>query len=763
MLTYAITIFTGAFLLFQVEPLLARYILPWFGGTSAVWITCMLFFQLLLVAGYAYSHLVVTRLRARRQAIVHVAIVSACVLLMAMLALIWQSPITPGPNWKPLSPEFPVARIFILLIVSIGLPFFVLSTTGPLLQAWFARSYEGASPYRLYALSNVGSLLALVTYPFVVEPALSLKAQAIVWSVLFIGFAVGVVLCARGISHIKLSEAIVAHDAEVEGWRVPNPSRSTRVLWVAFATIASVMLLATTNELCQQVAPVPFLWVLPLSLYLLSFVICFDNQRWYRRDIFHPALGVTTFAALVVLCSPDPSIIVQVVSYLALLFTVCMVCHGELVRLKPPERYLTSFYLMVAIGGALGGIFVVAIAPWIFTGYWEFHLAIWASVLMLAIVLMRDPDSWIHEHRPVVAMALLSGAIVLPELIGASYTVAAIHRVAPHLVTGFIAVGLMAAVAFQKNSHLARRWPGSIVQACAVLGLLVVGGVLIVNIEGNRANTLIASRNFYGTLAVYSVDSQNAEGHYYMLRHGQIIHGEQYSAADKRDLPTTYYGPDSGIGLVMRNHPRRFVADPLDRALRVGAIGLGVGTIAAYGEPGDYIRFYEINPAVIEIATDENSYFSYLRDSRAKVEVVPGDARLSMERELANGNAQTFDVLVLDAFAGDAIPVHLLTIEAFAIYLRELNADGVIAIHVTNRYLDLQPVIREVALHFGLTAARVHQSGGSLVKPSDWIILARNNAVLDRPELTSKLRPLDSGKRVRLWTDDYSNLFQILR
>jgi hypothetical protein len=763
MLTYAITIFTGAFLLFQVEPLLARYILPWFGGTSAVWITCVLFFQLLLVAGYAYSHLVVTRLRARRQAIVHVAIVSACVLLMAMLALIWQSPITPGPNWKPLNPDFPVARIFILLVVSIGLPFFVLSTTGPLLQAWFARSHEGASPYRLYALSNVGSLLALVTHPFVVEPALSLKAQAIVWSVLFIGFAVGVVLCARSVSHIQLSDAIATDAAEVEDWRFSIPTRSTRVLWVAFATIASVMLLATTNQLCQQVAPVPFLWVLPLSLYLLSFVICFDNQRWYRRDIFHPALGVTTFAALVVLCSPDPSIIVQVVSYLALLFTVCMVCHGELVRLKPPERYLTSFYLMVAIGGALGGIFVVAIAPWIFTGYWEFHLAIWASILMLVIVLMREPESWIHERRPVVAMALLSGAIVLPELIGASYTVAAIHRVAPHLVTGFIAVSLMAAVAFQKNLHLARRWPGSIVQACVVLGLLVVGGVLIVNIEGNRANTVIASRNFYGTLAVYSVDSQNAEGHYYMLRHGQIIHGEQYSAADKRDLPTTYYGPDSGIGLVMRNHPRRFAADPRDRALRVGAIGLGVGTIAAYGEPGDYIRFYEINPAVIKIATDENSYFSYLRDSRANVEVVPGDARLSMERELANGNPQGFDVLVLDAFAGDAIPVHLLTIEAFAIYLRELNADGVIAIHVTNRYLDLQPVIREVALHFGLTAARVHQSGGSLVKPSDWIILARNNAVLDRPELTSKLRPLDSGKRVRLWTDDYSNLFQILR
>jgi hypothetical protein len=762
MLNYAITIFFGAFLLFQVEPLLARYILPWFGGTSAVWITCMLFFQLLLVAGYAYSHLLATRLSARRQAIVHLAIVSACVLLMAALALIWQSPITPGPSWKPLAPDFPVAKIFILLTVSVGLPFFILSTTGPLLQAWFALSHNGASPYRLYALSNVGSLLALLTYPFLVEPALTLKAQAILWSLLFAGFSIGVVLCARSVSLIRKSQVIPADTVEPQP-RYPLPTRSTRLLWIALAAIASVMLLATTNQLCQQVAPVPFLWVLPLSIYLLSFVICFDNQRWYRRGIFHPALAVTVFVALVVLCSTDASILLQIASYLALLFTVCMVCHGELVRLKPHERYLTSFYLMVAIGGALGGIFVVAVAPLLFTGYWEFHLAIWTSILMLFIVLMRDPGSWIHERRPAVAMALLSGAIVLPELIGTTYTFATIRRAGPHLLPGFLAVGLMSAVAFQKHSRLARWWPGSIVQVCALLGLLVVGGVLIVDVEGNRANALIASRNFYGTLEVYSVDSQSPEGHYFMLRHGQIIHGEQYSAADERYQPTTYYGPDSGIGLIMLNHPRRLDDDPGGRSLRVGAIGLGVGTIAAYGQRGDYIRFYEINPAVINIAAAENSYFTYLRDSRARIEIVPGDARLSMERELAHGNPQAFDVLVLDAFAGDAIPVHLLTIEAFEVYLRELKPDGVIAIHVTNRYLDLQPVIREAAEHFGLTAARVHQPAGSMVKPSDWILLARNNSVLERLELTNKLASLDASRSIRPWTDDYSNLFQILK
>ena len=761
MLTYAITIFTGAFLLFQVEPLLARYILPWFGGSSAVWVTCMLFFQLLLVAGYAYSHLIATRLQARRQVSVHITIVSTCVLLMGALALIWQSPITPGPDWKPLSPDFPIARIFGLLIVSIGLPFFVLSTTGPLLQVWFARSHQGASPYRLYALSNAGSLLALVTYPFVVEPRLSLKAQAIVWSALFVAFAIGVGLCARDISHV--SSSAVEFDAVYSLRQRALPARSTRTLWIALATVPSVMLLATTNQICQQVAVIPFLWVLPLAIYLFSFIICFDNQRWYRRSIFHPALGVAVFLALVVLCSPETSIMVQIVTYSALLFTICMVCHGELVKLKPHERYLTSFYLMVAIGGALGGVFVVAIAPWLFAGFWEFHLAIWTSLLLLLIVLMRDPTSWIQEYRPVVAMALLSTALVLPGVIGAGDLVGVISRATPHLLPGFVAVGLMSAVAFQKNSRLARRWPGSILQACAILGLLVIGGVLVVDIEGNRANSLTATRNFYGALAVYSVDSQSSEGHYYMLRHGQIIHGEQYSAADKKRQPTTYYGPDSGIGLVMLNHPRRIARNPGDRTIRVGAIGLGVGTIAAYGLPGDYFRFYEINPAVTKIATDENGYFTYLRDSRAQIDIVPGDARLSMERELTNRSQPPFDVLVLDAFSGDAIPVHLLTVEAFQLYLRELAPDGVLAIHVTNRYLDLQPVIREIAKHFGLTSGRIHQSGGPLVKPSDWILLARDNSVLGQPAFTSRLKPLDSQRKVRLWTDDYSNLFQILK
>ena len=763
MLTYATTIFIGSFLLFQVEPLLARYILPWFGGSSAVWVTCMLFFQLLLVAGYAYSHLIATRLPPRRQVIVHIAIVSTCVLLMGALALIWQSPITPGPNWKPLNPDFPIVRIFGLLFASIGFPFFILSTTGPLMQSWSARSHQGASPYRLYALSNVGSLLALVTYPFVVEPALSLKAQAIVWSVLYAAFAIGIGLCGRHVSHVPASNVVDSDTVDFDRRRIPPPARSTRILWIALATVPSVMLLATTNQICQQVAAIPFLWVLPLAIYLFSFIICFDNQRWYRREIFHAAMGAAVFLALVVLCSPDSGIMIQIATYSALLFTICMVCHGELVKLKPPERYLTSFYLMVAVGGALGGVFVVAIAPLLFAGFWEFHLAIWTSLLLLFIVLMRDRNSWIHEHHPVVAMALLSSALVLPGVIGARDLVGLIGHATPHLLPTFVALGLISAIAFKKNSQIASRWPGSILQGCAILVVLVVGGVMVVDMEGNRANSLTATRNFYGALAVYSINSQNPEGHYYMLRHGQIIHGEQYSAADKRRQPTTYYGPDSGIGLVMLDHPRRAARNPRDRTLRLGAIGLGVGTIAAYGLPGDYFRFYEINPAVTKIATAENGYFTYIRDSRALIDIVPGDARLSMERELSGKSQPPFDVVVLDAFSGDAIPVHLLTIEAFEVYLRELTPDGILVIHVTNRYLDLEPILREIAIHFGLKSGSIHQSAGPLVKPSDWVVLARDNSVLGQAAFATRLKPLDSQRRVRLWTDDYSNLFQILK
>ena len=766
MLLYAATIFAGAFLLFQVEPLLARYILPWFGGTSAVWITCMLFFQLLLVAGYAYSHLIATRLSPRRQVIVHLVVVCACVMLMGALTLVWQSPITPGPNWKPLSPDFPIARIFGLLLVSIGLPFFILSTNGPLLQAWFARSHQGAAPYRLYALSNVGSLLALVTYPFLVEPALTLKAQAIAWSLLFVAFAVGVALC--GLDLAKSADSAdhsLDEDLSAEELQLAAPTRATYTLWIALAAVASLMLLATTNEICQEVAVVPFLWILPLAIYLLSFIVCFDSDRWYQRGIFHPALGLAIFLACIILCRSTANIFSQVLVYCALLAAVCMVCHGELVKLKPAERHLTSFYLMIAVGGAVGGILAAVVAPKVFTGYWEFHFAIWASALMLFIVVMRDRQSWIHESRPITAMVLVAGALLLPQLMGDESIADAMRHLGNwHLiVTILVALGLLALAAFRKQSKLIGKRPGLIVQAGVIAGLVVVGGVLLVSIAANLVTSSLTTRNFYGALSVYSLDTDNPEKHSFKLRHGRIVHGIQYTAPDKVRLPVSYYSFDSGLGLLMSHLPGRSGPDPHDRPIRMGAIGLGIGTVAAYGQTGDYIRFYEINPEVTKIATDPNGFFTYLRDTLAKVEIIPGDARLSMEREVANDNSQRFDVLILDAFAGDGIPVHLLTREAVEIYLRELKRDGVLAIHVTNRYLDLRPVVHELVERFNLHSGWKHSPGGPISQPSDWILAARSDEVLGQPEVASQLQSLDSQPKVRLWTDDYSNLFQILR
>jgi SAM-dependent methyltransferase len=433
--------------------------------------------------------------------------------------------------------------------------------------------------------------------------------------------------------------------------------------------------------------------------------------------------------------------------------------------MKPGERHLTSFYLMIAVGGAVGGIFAALIAPWIFNGYWEFNLAIWASAALVLIVVMRDRGSWIHQRHPVTAMLLLAGASLIAELIGVASIADIVRRVGEpsHLIRGIVAVGLISAVAFQRHSTLATRWPGAVIQACAFAALWVVGGVLLVDVSANLASSVVATRNFYGALAVYSVDAKNTEGHYYMLRHGQIVHGEQFTAADKRYQPTTYYGTESGIGLVMRFHPRRLSREAQDQTLSVGAIGLGVGTIAAYGRWGDYFRFYEINPAVTRIANSADGVFSYLRDSRARIEVIAGDARLSMEREVAGGASNSFDVLVVDAFSGDAIPVHLLTLEAVEIYLRLLKPDGVLAIHITNRYLDLQPVVSEIARRFNLRAGMVRGVAGPLVKPSEWILLARSGSVLEQPDIAAKLKPLDSPHKVRAWTDDYSNLFQILK
>ncbi len=758
---YHLTIFLSAFLLFQVEPILVKYLLPWFGGTSAVWTTSLLFFQLVLLVGYAYSHIVGTRMRPGKQAWLHITLVVVSLLLMGATALAWRSPITPGASWQPADTDSPVLHLLALLTVSIGLPYFALSATAPLLQSWFAREYRGVSPYRLYSLSNLGSLLALMSYPFLVEPNLSVRSQALIWAALYVGFATGMILCAaRHINALQsedVSEIVTADDS-----RPPSPTWSVYTLWLLLAAFASIMLFGTTSQLTQDVAPIPFLWILPLALYLLSFIICFENERWYARGMFHPAFGVAIVVGCIVLTNPYAGIVRQIAVYSALLFCVCMVCNGELVRLRPHSKDLTAFYLMVSIGGAVGGIFAAIIAPHIFRGYWEFELGIGGSAALLFVVLLRDGDSWVYRRRPMIEVALFALALFLPVLAGD--VTSRTRLVYTAVVTTILA--LMAMMTLRRSDTVFFRRPGLLTQCALGMALLVLAKVLLVSVSAGFGRSLIASRNFYGTLAVIQNDESSPQWHNYTMRNGRISHGWQYPEADKQYQPTSYYGVGSGIGLLMRehlHHPMPISLSVRDK-FRIGIVGLGIGTIAAYGQPGDYIRYYEINPEVIKVATDPEGYFTFLRDSRAKIEIIPGDARLSMEHELRNGHPQGFDILVVDAFSGDAIPVHLMTQEAMEIYLREAKVDGVIAFHVTNGYLDLRRVVKKLAENFNLRVAWVHDVPGSrMCTTSDWVLVARNDRILGQPEIAAHLRPLDSVREVRLWTDDYSNLLQVLR
>ena len=764
---YAATIFVSAFLLFQIEPMIAKYLLPWFGGTAMVWTTCLLFFQTLLLAGYTYAHLIGTKLAPRRQVFIHLGLIALCVLAIAMPAMVSHSTILPGSSWKPMHVEFPLLRILVVLGVSIGLPYFVLSATAPLLQSWFAKIYPASSAYRLYALSNFGSLLALLTYPFVVEPNFALRTQANLWSIVYVAFAIGMLLCAWP---LRSQAVLVREEVEAE----EETTIGTMALWIGVSACAAVLLYGATTQMSQDIAPIPFLWVLPLGLYLLSFIICFDSDRWYRRGIFQPLFAVAVFASFflgiysttvaagiskVMLTRMKAGLVVEVANASLLMFTGCMVCNGELVRLKPHRRDLTMFYLLVSAGGVLGGIFAVIVAPLIFRGLWEFRLAVWATLVLMIVTLMRDRSSWIHRDSLWPGLAILVAALAFPLLLRV------VEYEKTYTLVAILLIGALARMSRWRERPAWLRQPGSAIQLSMMAAAGVLGITYIVTIGYALHDARLFARNFYGVFRIVSDDHPQQHWHSFRLLNGRITHGMQVFSSDDpqmRYFPTSYYSPDSGIGLLMMNHPKHNEGD--GASMRVGVVGLGVGTISAWGRPGDYFRFYEINPAIIHVASDPNGFFTYLRDSSAKVDIVPGDARLSMEQELAQGRSQQFDVLAIDAFNGDSIPTHLLTREAMMLYLSELAPDGVLAIHVSNLFLDLKPVLAEHSRAFNLKYGYVDAEEKNAVSwASDWVLLARDDRVLGLPAIASHLQPRDGVRRVRPWTDDYSNLFQLLK
>jgi hypothetical protein len=718
----------------------------------------MLFFQVMLLAGYAYSHLLIARASDRTQRRLHAVILLVAIAQAIGLSLWWGSPVTPTAAFKPIGSNTPVLHILVLLAATVGVPYFALSTTGPLLQAWFGRT-AGNATYRWYALSNAASLLGLLTYPILFEPYSTLRTQGKIWTLLLALFAVACLWVTWNRPAASSSECAPADRPE-------KISLKDKLLWFALAACASTMLLATTNQITQEVAVIPLLWVVPLALYLLSFVICFDHPRWYSRPAFTILFGVTTAAVIycLIVSSTDAwlGIIGQIVAYLACMFAVCMLCHGELARSKPSANALTAFYLLLAAGGAFGGIFVALIAPLLFGGYWELHVAIWACWALLGIVLLRDPKSWLHRRNP-----LLRNLIFIPPLVGAAIAwrpelPLLVHKerfmVAAGVVLLIVAVGLSIWLAASRRRSLA-------VVHLAVF-LIVLDGLLSLMVRRDTENTIVLSRNFYGALAVWDEDVHQPLFMHRILRHGRTTHGYQFADATKRRLPTSYYGPTSGIGLALRFHPRRIPSFlQSQQEIRVGVVGLGIGTLAAYGLPGDYFRFYELNPEVERIAL---SQFTYLKNSSARIDVALGDARLSMEHEVARGNPQQFDVMVLDAFNSDSVPVHLLTREAFGLYLKELrDRDGIIAVHVSNRALDLRPVVQGAATSLGLALAWIDQeddmsADGGLTYGSSWILLSRNLQVFRTPEI-QQATWVFNAPHVRLWTDDYSNLWQVIK
>jgi protein-L-isoaspartate O-methyltransferase len=688
MILFALTIFLGAFLLFQVQPMMAKFILPWFGGGPGVWTTCLLFFQACLLAGYAYAHAVSRFFSRRTQACMHVA------LLLAALVFL---PIVPGAHWKPGADADPTWGILLLLTVCLGLPYLVLASTGPLLQAWFSRLQPGVVPYRLYALSNAGSLLALVSYPFVFEPVLTRRTQAGLWAWSFGAFVLLCGACAWQVWRARPKDGASAEivlEPPAQSSEGCPPTAAVKAWWFGLPACGSVLLLATTNKLCLDVAAIPFLWMLPLSLYLLTFIVCFDRPSWYDRKIFTLLLmPLLIFFCHALWIGSQVSLWRQVVVYCGSLFVGCMVCHGEVYRLRPAPRFLTSFYLFIAAGGAAGGVFVGIVSPLVFHSYAELNWGFW---LLAALVL------GIHLHEKTE-------------------------------------------VRWQNRRW--RLWP------VMLAGVVALGGVMLLQARRGVSNTVYMSRNFYGVLQVIELEA-DLPMQAYKLYHGDITHGLQFTDPGLSILATTYYNEPSGVGMALNNFQRQ-----TNRC--VGVVGLGTGTLAVYGRAGDTFRFYEINPEVRRLA---DTRFTFLKNSNARVEVVLGDARLSLERE----PAQQFDVLVLDAFSSDAIPVHLLTQEAFETYFRHLKPDGAIAVHISNRHLNLLPVMVGLAKHFQTMMLCIEWDEKSRpwwFSSSKWVILSRNEPfMLSQPLLSrATIMPDRDAENAILWTDDYASLFSIVR
>lgn len=719
-LPFALTIFTSAFLLFQVQPLLSKQILPWFGGSPAVWTTAMLFFQTLLCLGYLYAHALASLRSRRLQAQIHVVLL----IVAAFLA----SKVLPGVDLRPQSPDAPVSQVLLILGVSVGLPYFCLATTGPLVQHWFTRTAHAKSVFRLYALSNVGSFLALLSFPFVLEPWLEQQEMGQLWTA---GFWVFALLCLpvalgawqhsdapSGPDGGPADEAPATPGAAAVGDPV-KPSLVQRFSWIGLPALASLVFIAATDQISHDVAPEPRLWISTLGLYLVTFILTFDHPRWYRPKLF---AGLTLFLLLLTAGMSDiPRWLgfqwdygVNEVrwSHFALLFVVCMLCHGELYRRRPADtRWLTEFYLCMSIGGAFGGLFVTLVATQWFDDYHEWLMALVLVALLASHVLFRSSGT-----RAGWAVRI------------------------PGWVTAAVMVALL--VAMQNP------WSWREVE------------------QPDRTEILLdQARNFYGTVSVkerrFAADPERNDRVFFS---GNVTHGQQFLSPTLRHVPTTYYARDSGIGdtllWAMEQKP----------SLSVALIGLGAGTLANFARESDAYDFYEINPAAVRFA---QQWFDNLSSCKAREQnILLGDARLRMEQLPKD---KRYDVIVLDAFTGGSVPIHLLTREAFRIYSDHLKPDGYIAINITNAYLNLYPIVKAQSEVLGMAYRHKYQAADEVrnIRRNLHFIMTHDQAYLKaHPSVNREVRDAE-GRLVRtepqdqpglrLWTDQFSSIAPIAK
>ncbi len=732
MFPYTAAIFVSAFLLFLIQPILAKELLPHLGGTPAVWNTSMIFYQSLLLGGYLYAHLSTGWLGMRRQPLIHVALIGASLLFLPVTlhTELWFAP-----------EASPIPWLLLVLLASIGLPFFLLSANAPILQKWYAHTGHpsAGNPYFLYSASNLGSFLALLGYPFLIEPQIRLSEQSWVWSLVYMIFMALMLICARDLLRAlrlgrpeSMTEAGLAPASDLDRLSAA-PTTAVRLRWLVLSIVPASLLHGVTTYISTDLAAVPLLWVVPLALYLLTFVIVFSRfSAVYRRLVNLQTVLILLAAFLIANTTAG---VAQVYGlHLLAFFVIALVCHGQLSDARPGPTHLTEFYLWMSLGGVLGGVFNVMVAPILFNSVIEYPLALLIACLLRPEDrgLSRDWRHWVNGGAlAALLLAVLVGAYLMHDLVFADddgalgeYFLAAMFP--PVVIFAFL-------TSIRQNYRLA-----------VMVAVILLARPLVV---GDEDRLLLAERNFFGTLRVYQSTERNA----LVLSHGTTLHGFQSLDHDLRLRPTSYYG-----------RPVQDVFAALDEGLAgqpVATVGLGVGTVTCYGKPGQRFDVYEINPTVIRLASDPQ-YFSYLSDCPPEVQIIPGDARLS----LTDAPDREYGVMILDAYSSDALPMHLLTREALELYLRKLRPGGVLAFHISNRHLSLEPILSRLAEHAGLHALRVLDPGDdALLMKSNWVVMTDNTA------LSEALMGIDSGwselasSTLRLWTDDFSNVFDALR